>query len=163
MGEAISQAPSGRLPKLTQACPDVDLNDTVAVLSLYQDSGLISTAQTSQELDARLVEAYGTADYLNATQQWQADPTSIFDGQWGFSHAAQSLSELEVMRTSGSPVSDIQTRGDELTAYWYSREAVSRCSDGISDWMNPLNWSEDSRLDYVAPRLFIEWYMGEIQ
>lgn len=116
----------------------------------------------TQELDNRLIEEFGTTDYLNALTTIQSSPANFADGRWGFSHAAITIFKLETLRLSGGSVSYIEQLASEEIAYWYSREAISRCADNITDWLNPLNWSEDSRLDYMTPLLFVEWYLTEI-
>lgn len=94
---------------------------------------------------------------------WQSNPASIpVDGLWGIAHAATTLLQLEVQRGLGASNADLVAFGNEQVSRWYAREAVARCNDGIIDWMNPLNWGEDSRLDYMTPRLFVEWYLNQL-
>ena len=150
------------MPKLTLSCPTVDIDNPAQVGVVYQqflDSGFNSTAlsiQATQELGDRMTELYGTTDIATVVSMWQADPTLVpVDGSWGFSHAAQSLLLLQ---SSSNPTLDAQ----EQIEYWYVREAIARCNDGISDWLNPLLWSEDSRLDYWTPKAFIEWYLTQV-
>lgn len=117
---------------------------------------------TTQELDNRLIEEFGSTDYLNALNTIQSSPANFADGRWGFSHAALTILKLETLRLSGGNVSEIEQLSFEEVAYWYSKESIARCNDDITDWLNPLNWSEDSRLDYMTPRLFVEWYLNQL-
>lgn len=120
-------------------------------------------SQASLELDAALQLLYGTTDKGAVVTLWQTNPSSVpIDGSYGLSHAALTLAELEILRVSGTSTSDLQIVANERIAYWYSREAVSRCNDGIANWLNPLNWDEDSRLDYITVVLFVEWYFTQI-
>jgi hypothetical protein len=106
---------------------------------------------------------YDTTDKATVVALWQSNPATVpLDGSYGLSHAAQALLALEGIRLSGGSNAAIQAEADKQIAYWYSREAIARCGDGINEWLNPLNWSEDSRLDYMAPRLFAEWYIAQL-
>lgn len=156
-------------PKLILSCPDVDADDPVQTLVLYQQfqsSVFDSTAlesQAAQELNARLIELYGTDDYATVVSIWQSNPASVpVGGEWGIAHAATTLLQVEIQRGLGASNADLADFGSEQVARWYAREAIARCNDGTAYWMNPLNWTEDSRLDYYTPRLFVEWYLSQL-
>lgn len=158
------------MPKLITTCPEIDLTDTAQTQELHQDyQNTVSagdqsalTVQASQELDARLIEEFGSTDYQTALLAMQANPNDYVDGRWGLSHAALTILELETLRLSGASNIEIENYANNKLAYWYSREAIARCNDNITNWKNPLNWSEDSRLDYMTPFLFVEWYLSQI-
>ncbi|MDB4461448.1 hypothetical protein N9043_00710 [bacterium] len=151
-----------------KTCPEIDLNDGESTKALYQD--YLDTDvdqstlyyQASQELDFRLIEEFGSNDYLNALNVISASPADFVDGRWGFSHATLTIGKLEILRLSGATNSEIESKSFDELSYWYSREAIARCSDEITNWENPLNWGEDSRLDYMTPFLFVEWYISQL-
>lgn len=148
----------------------IDLNNPAETAGLYNQfltSGFNTPAlesQASQELDAGLLLLYGTTDKSAIVALWQSDPATVpLDGSYGLSHAAQTLLALEVIRLSGGGSNAaIQAEVDNQLAYWYSREAVARCNDSIEDWLNPLEWNPDSRLDYMAVKLFVDWYLAQV-
>ena len=120
-------------------------------------------SQATQELSARLIELYGTNDYAAVVGIWQSNPATVpVDGSWGIAHAATTLLQLEIQRGLGSSNTDLNTLGDVQVARWYVREALAECADGNQDYLNPLTWSEDRRLDYYTPRLFVEWYLAQL-
>ena len=114
-------------------------------------------------MNDRLIEFYGTSDLSTVTGIWQSDPTTVpVAGEWGFSHAALSLNILQVARVGGATNNQLQVLAQQQVERWFAREAVSRCNNGLINWLNPLLWSEDSRLDYWSPFIFINWYMAQI-
>lgn len=129
----------------------------------FQSSGFNNTAldtQATQEAQDRMQQLYGSTDLAVIVGMWQSDPSTVpVDGSWGFSHAAQSLLLLEAANSAGTSDSVLAELSQQQIAKWYVRESIARCSDGLSNWMNPMAWSEDSRLDYWMPLLFITWYL----
>ena len=126
-------------------------------------------ATVSALLDTHLLTDYGTTDYLTVVGMWIANPADplLLNGDWGYGHAALSLSELQTMQGAGATDAQIIARGEELKAKWYVREAGARCQglgghDPVEEWLNPAMWYEDSRLDYWTPFLFIDWFTGNL-
>lgn len=138
----------------------------------FQSSGFDSAAlksQATQELNTRAIELYGTSDIATIVNGWQINPATIpTDGVWGFSHAAITLFELEVMRLGGATDAALIQYANEQIRRWYAREFNVRCMDGVAEPLNPLTWDkpapglEDSRLDYWTPRVFVEWYIAQL-
>lgn len=134
-------------------------------MALYQQNIALAenpalAVQARQELDLRLIEEFGSTDYQNALLTIAANPANYIDGRWGLTHAAITISKLELLRVSGATTQQITELSESEIAHWYSREAVARCNDGLG--FDPINWGEDSRLDYMSLVLFVEWYLSNL-
>ncbi len=153
---------SSPIPKAVKSSVAAASND---LYIRFQDHGFdnkaLNTSATT-ELNKRLFDRYGTNDYLVVTERWKMNPTdtTLIEGDWGFGHAAYTLAYLEILKARGAPQREIQAEADKQVERWYAREAQARCNSGVENWLNPQKWSEDSRLDYWTPRVFVEWYIG---
>jgi len=159
-------------------CPDFDENDKAKAHELhstcwlgaydvaYRDS---KKAEAKTLLDTHLQADYGTTDYLSVVAQWIANPTDplLLNGDWGYAHAAISLSKLQTAKAGGASNAELEALGLEEIEHWYRWEALPRCKGvaghpAVQEWQNPNNWYEDSRLDYYTPLLFIEWFLDNL-
>lgn len=148
-------------PKLNTGCPDIDLGDPDATVALYQQF-LNSSVDYAALLVTGYQELSARVDLSTIFQDVAANPTVYIDGQWGISHAA--LTWLALNDPTNPLVSqylpDYARTAETLLAYWYVREALARCADGVTDWMNPSAWLAegyvDSFLDFMTPALLVE-------
>lgn len=143
-----------------RVCPDI-LDDRQAVLDYYQDylNGGYETALATQadaEFNSRMIEVFGSNDIGAALLTMAVNPGLVSDGAWGFAHGGISVLALQ---GAADPVEeDLYQR-----AYYYTREATARCKDSsIVDHLDPLQWSEDSRLDYYSVVKMNQWYLDQI-
>jgi hypothetical protein len=157
-------------PACGQDCPtDVDIDDPVQVQEVYdcyeqtysQAERDAQRSQAESEMLLRLQDELGTTDFTSALllmPLW----SGFIPGEWGFSHAFLLISELEARQLAGDTDQELIDKGNELVRRYYVREAKARCAQGITAWLDPTQWNEDSRLDYFSPLLFTQWWISNL-
>lgn len=83
------------------------------------------------------------------------NPALVADGRWGFVHAGLTIAELQVS-------DDEEVDAAYWTAYYFTRESIARCGQSGANHLDPITWSEDSRLDYWAVVAYVEWYTTQL-
>ena len=120
--------------------------------------------QSAAEMAIRLPEIFGTgATIEDALLAMQADPDAYIDGQWGFIHGGAAVQAMQVAWIATGDINQVTTVQQQQIAFWYTRESIARCEkQDTSDHLNPLTWSEDSRLDYYVVIPFTDWYLSTL-
>lgn len=160
-------------PESYPECTDVDYDVPTQANQVYdlylnqydQAEREAFKAQAESEMLTRMQELFGTQSWEVLIAGWILNPiqTSIMldqlDPNYGFSHVGLMLLNL--------PTGNQEDYLNQEVIKYYVREAQARCRGAggnapIEEWLNPLEWYEDSRLDYFTPLFFAEWFIDNL-